>query len=119
MLLLQNTNNGTVVEDPIFLLYISGSTGKPKGVLPITGGYMVYTSTLFKFAFDCKPSDVYWCTADCGWVTGHNYVTYGPLLNGVTVVIFEGAPSFPDPERCWDIVDKYKVSIFYIAPTLI
>ncbi|XP_072980478.1 acetyl-coenzyme A synthetase, chloroplastic/glyoxysomal-like isoform X2 [Typha angustifolia] len=106
-------------EDPLFLLYTSGSTGKPKGVLHTTGGYMVYSATTFKYAFDYKPSDVYWCTADCGWITGHSYVTYGPLLNGATVVVFEGAPNYPDPGRCWDIVDKYKVTIFYTAPTLI
>ncbi|KAL8544239.1 hypothetical protein ACS0TY_004684 [Phlomoides rotata] len=106
-------------EDPLFLLYTSGSTGKPKGVLHTTGGYMVYTATTFKYAFDYKPSDIYWCTADCGWITGHSYVTYGPLLNGATVVVFEGAPNYPDAGRCWDIVDKYKVSIFYTAPTLV
>ncbi|XP_022984004.1 acetyl-coenzyme A synthetase, chloroplastic/glyoxysomal-like isoform X2 [Cucurbita maxima] len=106
-------------EYPLFLLYTSGSTGKPKGVLHTTGGYMVYTATTFKYAFDYKPSDVYWCTADCGWITGHSYVTYGPLLNGASVVVFEGAPNYPDPGRCWDIVDKYKVSIFYTAPTLV
>ncbi|CAI0555794.1 unnamed protein product [Linum tenue] len=105
-------------EDPLFLLYTSGSTGKPKGVLHTTGGYMVYTATTFKYAFDYKPSDIYWCTADCGWITGHSYVTYGPLLNGATVVIYEGAPNYPDPGRCWDIVDKFKVTIFYTAPTL-
>ncbi|KAF3631615.1 Acetyl-coenzyme A synthetase, chloroplastic/glyoxysomal [Capsicum annuum] len=105
-------------EDPLFLLYTSGSTGKPKGVLHTTGGYMVYTATTFKYAFDYKPTDIYWCTADCGWITGHSYVTYGPLLNGATVVVFEGAPNYPDVGRCWDIVDKYKVSIFYTAPTL-
>lgn len=106
-------------EDPLFLLYTSGSTGKPKGVLHTTGGYMVYTATTFKYAFDYKPSDVYWCTADCGWITGHSYVTYGPLLNGATVLVFEGSPSYPDAGRCWDIVDKYKVTIFYTAPTLV
>ncbi|EYU31885.1 hypothetical protein MIMGU_mgv1a001346mg [Erythranthe guttata] len=106
-------------EDPLFLLYTSGSTGKPKGVLHTTGGYMVYTATTFKYAFDYKQSDIYWCTADCGWITGHSYVTYGPLLNGATVVVFEGAPNYPDFGRCWDIVDKYKVSIFYTAPTLV
>nr|QGN03530.1 4-coumarate-CoA ligase [Olea europaea] len=106
-------------EDPLFLLYTSGSTGKPKGVLHTTGGYMVYTATTFKYAFDYKPSDIYWCTADCGWITGHSYVTYGPLLNAATVVVFEGAPNYPDSGRCWDIVDKYKVSIFYTAPTLV
>ncbi|XP_004145625.1 acetyl-coenzyme A synthetase, chloroplastic/glyoxysomal isoform X1 [Cucumis sativus] len=106
-------------EFPLFLLYTSGSTGKPKGVLHTTGGYMVYTATTFKYAFDYKPSDVYWCTADCGWITGHSYVTYGPLLNGASVVVFEGAPNYPDHGRCWDIVDKYKVTIFYTAPTLV
>ncbi|XP_021663485.2 acetyl-coenzyme A synthetase, chloroplastic/glyoxysomal isoform X3 [Hevea brasiliensis] len=106
-------------EDPLFLLYTSGSTGKPKGVLHTTGGYMVYTATTFKYAFDYKPSDIYWCTADCGWITGHSYVTYGPMLNGATVVIFEGAPNYPDPGRSWDIVDKFKVTIFYTAPTLV
>ncbi|KAK1318177.1 hypothetical protein QJS10_CPB04g01651 [Acorus calamus] len=106
-------------EDPLFLLYTSGSTGKPKGVLHTTGGYMIYTATTFKYAFDYKPADVYWCTADCGWITGHSYVTYGPLLNGATVVVFEGAPNYPDSGRCWDIVDKFKVTIFYTAPTLV
>ncbi|KAA3478403.1 acetyl-coenzyme A synthetase, chloroplastic/glyoxysomal-like isoform X2 [Gossypium australe] len=106
-------------EDPLFLLYTSGSTGKPKGVLHTTGGYMVYTATTFKYAFDYKDSDVYWCTADCGWITGHSYVTYGPMLNGATVLLYEGAPSYPDPGRCWDIVDKYKVTIFYTTPTLV
>ncbi|GJY64385.1 acetyl-coenzyme A synthetase, chloroplastic/glyoxysomal [Tanacetum coccineum] len=105
-------------EDPLFLLYTSGSTGKPKGVLHTTGGYMIYTAATFKYAFDYKPSDVYWCTADCGWITGHSYVSYGPLLNGATVVLYEGVPNYPDPGRCWDIVDKYKVTIFYTAPTL-
>uniref|UniRef100_A0A803LR80 Acetyl-coenzyme A synthetase n=1 Tax=Chenopodium quinoa TaxID=63459 RepID=A0A803LR80_CHEQI len=106
-------------EDPLFLLYTSGSTGKPKGVVHTTGGYMVYTATTFKYTFDYKPSDVYWCTADCGWITGHSYVTYGPLLNGASCIVFEGAPTYPDAGRCWDIVDKYKVSIFYTAPTLV
>ncbi|KAI3748181.1 hypothetical protein L6452_11097 [Arctium lappa] len=106
-------------EDPLFLLYTSGSTGKPKGVLHTTGGYMIYTATTFKYAFDHKPSDIYWCTADCGWITGHSYVAYGPLLNGATVVVYEGAPNYPDPGRCWDIVDKYKVTLFYTAPTLV
>ncbi|KAJ6820873.1 uncharacterized protein M6B38_394095 [Iris pallida] len=106
-------------EDPLFLLYTSGSTGKPKGVLHTTGGYMVYSATTFKYAFDYKPSDIYWCTADCGWITGHSYVTYGPLLNGASVIVFEGAPNYPNSGRCWDIVDKYKVTIFYTAPTLV
>ncbi|CAM8894227.1 unnamed protein product [Rhodiola kirilowii] len=106
-------------EDPLFLLYTSGSTGKPKGVMHTTGGYMVYTATTFKYAFDYKQSDIYWCTADCGWITGHSYVTYGPMLNAASVLIFEGAPTYPDAGRCWEIVDKYKVSIFYTAPTLV
>ncbi|CAA7404958.1 unnamed protein product [Spirodela intermedia] len=106
-------------EDSLFLLYTSGSTGKPKGVLHTTGGYMVYTATTFKYAFDYKPSDIYWCTADCGWITGHSYVTYGPFLNGASVLVFEGAPNYPDAGRCWDIVDKYKVTLFYTAPTLV
>ncbi|KAF3776920.1 Acetyl-coenzyme A synthetase, partial [Nymphaea thermarum] len=106
-------------EHPLFLLYTSGSTGKPKGVLHTTGGYMIYTATTFKYAFDYKPTDIYWCTADCGWITGHSYVTYGPLLNGATVVLFEGAPNYPHAGRCWEIVDKYKVTIFYTAPTLV
>ncbi|KAM0068390.1 putative acetate--CoA ligase [Helianthus debilis subsp. tardiflorus] len=106
-------------EDPLFLLYTSGSTGKPKGVLHTTGGYMVYTAATFKYAFDYKPSDIYWCTADCGWITGHSYVAYGPLLNGASVLVYEGVPNYPDPGRCWDIVDKYKVTIFYTAPTLV
>ncbi|KAI7754122.1 hypothetical protein M8C21_014866 [Ambrosia artemisiifolia] len=105
-------------EDPLFLLYTSGSTGKPKGVLHTTGGYMIYTATTFKYAFDYKDSDIYWCTADCGWITGHSYVTYGPLLNGATVVLYEGVPNYPDSGRCWEIVDKYNVTIFYTAPTL-
>jgi acetyl-CoA synthetase len=106
-------------EDPLFMLYTSGSTGKPKGVLHTTGGYMIYTATTFKYVFDYKENDVYWCTADCGWITGHSYLTYGPLLNGATNVIFEGVPTYPDAGRCWEIVDKYKVSLFYTAPTAI
>ncbi|KAK1265947.1 hypothetical protein QJS04_geneDACA016846 [Acorus gramineus] len=105
-------------EDPLFLLYTSGSTGKPKGVLHTIGGYMIYTATTFKYAFDYKPSDIYWCTADCGWITGHSYVTYGPLLNGATVVVFEGAPTYPDYGRCWDIVDKFKYVTRYSRKSL-
>ncbi|KAF4397580.1 hypothetical protein G4B88_027320 [Cannabis sativa] len=105
-------------EDPLFLLYTSGSTGKPKGVLHTTGGYMVYTATTFKYAFDYKPSDVYWCTADCGWITGHSYVSYGPLLNGASCIVFEGAPNYPDSGRCWDIVDKYKYVTRYSRKSL-
>uniref|UniRef100_A0A7S0USI9 acetate--CoA ligase n=2 Tax=Polytomella parva TaxID=51329 RepID=A0A7S0USI9_9CHLO len=107
-------------EHPLFKLYTSGSTGKPKGVQHSTGGYMVGSALTTKYVFDVKPeSDVYWCTADCGWITGHSYVTYGPLLLGATQVIFEGMPTYPDAGRCWEIVDKYKVSIFYTAPTAI
>ncbi|GAQ89149.1 acetyl-CoA synthetase [Klebsormidium nitens] len=106
-------------EDPLFMLYTSGSTGKPKGVMHTVGGYMVYAATTFKFTFDYHDDDVFWCTADCGWITGHTYLAYGPLLNGATCVVFEGVPTYPDAGRCWQIVDKYKVSIFYTAPTAI
>jgi acetyl-CoA synthetase len=106
-------------EDPLFMLYTSGSTGKPKGVVHSSGGYMVYSATTFKYVFDYRQGDVYWCTADCGWITGHSYLTYGPLLCGATQVMFEGVPTFPDAGRCWQIVDKYKVSLFYTAPTAI
>ena len=104
-------------EDPLFMLYTSGSTGKPKGVLHTTAGYMVGAYTTVKYIFDVKPGDIYWCTADCGWVTGHTYLTYGPLLNGATTLVFEGVPTFPDAGRCWEIVDKYNVTQFYTAPT--
>lgn len=106
-------------EDPLFMLYTSGSTGTPKGVQHSTGGYMVGAATTFKYIFDHHDDDVYWCTADCGWITGHTYLTYGPLLNGATVVIFEGVPTHPDAGRCWDVVDKHKVTVFYTAPTAI
>jgi acetyl-CoA synthetase len=106
-------------EDPLFILYTSGSTGKPKGVLHTTGGYMVYVSLTHEIVFDYHPGDVYWCTADVGWVTGHSYIVYGPLANGATNVIFEGTPAYPDYSRLWQIVDKYKVNIFYTAPTAI
>eukprot|EP01025_Chloroclados_australasicus_P031013 TRINITY_DN3128_c0_g1_i4.p1 TRINITY_DN3128_c0_g1~~TRINITY_DN3128_c0_g1_i4.p1 ORF type:complete len:702 (-),score=75.22 TRINITY_DN3128_c0_g1_i4:641-2746(-) len=106
-------------EDPLFLLYTSGSTGKPKGVLHTTGGYMVYAGTTTKYVFDLRPGDIYWCTADCGWITGHTYLTYGPLLNGATAIVFEGVPTYPDPGRCWQVVEKYKVQKFYTAPTAI
>jgi len=106
-------------EDPLFILYTSGSTGKPKGVLHTTGGYMVYASMTHQYIFDYKPKDVYWCTADIGWVTGHSYIIYGPLANAATTVMFEGVPNYPDNSRWWQIVDKYKVNIFYTAPTAI
>lgn len=106
-------------EDMLFLLYTSGSTGKPKGIMHTTGGYMVYTYLTSKLTFDLKPDDVYWCTADVGWITGHSYIVYGILQNGVAQVMYEGAPNFPDESRFWDIVEKYKVSIFYTAPTAI
>ncbi len=106
-------------EDPLFILYTSGSTGKPKGVVHTTGGYMVYTNLTFKYIFDYHDDEVFWCTADAGWITGHSYVTYGPLSNGATQVMFEGVPNYPDASRFWRICDKYKVNIFYTAPTAI
>ena len=106
-------------EDPLFILYTSGSTGKPKGVQHNVGGYMIYTATTFKYIFDYQKDDVFWCTADIGWVTGHSYIVYGPLLNAATQVMFEGVPTYPDAGRFWDVVDKYKVSQFYTAPTAI
>ena len=106
-------------EDPLFILYTSGSTGKPKGVLHTTGGYMVFGSLTHELVFDIRDEDTYWCTADCGWVTGHTYVVYGPLSNGATSLMFEGVPQYPDWGRFWDIVDKYGVSILYTAPTAI
>jgi acetyl-CoA synthetase len=106
-------------EDPLFILYTSGSTGKPKGVLHTTGGYMVYASMTHQYIFDYKPNDIYWCTADIGWVTGHSYIIYGPLANGATTIMFEGVPNYPDNSRWWQIVDKHKVNIFYTAPTAI
>ena len=106
-------------EDPLFILYTSGSTGKPKGVLHTTGGYMVYASMTHQYIFDYKNKDIYWCTADIGWVTGHSYIIYGPLSNGATTIMFEGVPNYPDSSRWWQIVDKYKVNIFYTAPTAI
>ena len=106
-------------EDPMFILYTSGSTGKPKGVLHTTGGYMVYASMTHQYIFNYKPKDIYWCTADIGWVTGHSYIIYGPLSNGATTIMFEGIPTYPDSSRWWQIIDKYKVNIFYTAPTAI
>ena len=106
-------------EDPLFILYTSGSTGKPKGVLHTTGGYMVYASMTHQYIFNYKPKDIYFCTADIGWITGHSYIIYGPLSNGATTIMFEGVPTYPDFSRWWQIVDKYKVNIFYTAPTAI
>ena len=106
-------------EDPLFILYTSGSTGKPKGVLHTTGGYMVWASYTHEVVFDYHPGDIYWCTADVGWVTGHSYIVYGPLANGATTLMFEGVPSYPDASRFWQVIDKHKVTIFYTAPTAI
>jgi acetyl-CoA synthetase len=106
-------------EDPLFILYTSGSTGKPKGVLHTTGGYLVYTSLTHQYVFDYHDGDIYWCTADVGWVTGHSYIVYGPLANGATSLMFEGVPNYPDASRFWQVVDKHKVNIFYTAPTAI
>jgi acetyl-CoA synthetase len=106
-------------EDPLFILYTSGSTGKPKGVLHTTGGYMVYTSTTLHYCFDIKEDDVWWCTADIGWVTGHSYIVYGPLSIGATSLMFEGVPNYPEPDRFWEVIEKYKVNIIYTAPTAI
>ena len=104
-------------EDPLFILYTSGSTGKPKGVLHTTGGYMLQTTMSHKLVFDYKDEDIYWCTADVGWVTGHSYIVYGPLANGATTLMFEGIPTYPNASRFWEVVDKHKVNIFYTAPT--
>ena len=104
-------------EDPLFILYTSGSTGKPKGVLHTTGGYLTYAAFTHEMVFDYKPGDIYWCTADLGWITGHSYIVYGPLANRATTVMFEGVPNFPDYGRFWDVVDKHKVNQFYTAPT--
>ncbi|MCB1180016.1 MAG: acetate--CoA ligase [Leptospiraceae bacterium] len=106
-------------EDPLFILYTSGSTGKPKGVLHTTAGYLLGANLTFNYIFDHKPEDIYWCTADIGWITGHSYILYGPLSNGATSLMFEGVPTYPDAGRFWDVVDKYSVSIFYTAPTAI
>jgi len=106
-------------EDPLFILYTSGSTGKPKGLLHTTGGYLLYAAMTFKYIFDYQESDVYWCTADIGWITGHSYVLYGPLCNGATTLLFEGVPTYPNASRFWQVVDKHQVNIFYTAPTAI
>lgn len=106
-------------EDPLFILYTSGSTGKPKGVVHTHGGYLLYAAITTRLVFDLKDDDIFWCTADIGWITGHNYTVYGPLINGLTGVLFEGVPSYPDFDRCWQIVNRYKVTKFYTAPTLI
>ncbi len=106
-------------EDPLFILYTSGSTGKPKGVLHTTGGYLLQAAMTFKYTFDYKDGDVFWCTADVGWITGHSYCLYGPLANGAITLLFEGVPTYPDASRCWQVCDKHKVAIFYTAPTAI
>jgi acetyl-CoA synthetase len=106
-------------EDPLFILYTSGSTGKPKGVLHTTAGYMVYVATTFKYVFAYRPGDIFWCTADIGWITGHSYVVYGPLLNGATTLMFEGIPTYPKPDRFWEMIERHGVNIFYTAPTAI
>ena len=106
-------------EDPLFILYTSGSTGKPKGVLHTTGGYLVYVSMTHQYVFDYHDGDIYWCTADVGWVTGHSYIVYGPLANGATTLMFEGVPNYPNNSRFWEIIDKHQVNIFYTAPTAI
>jgi len=104
-------------EDPMFILYTSGSTGTPKGVMHTTGGYLLYAAMTFKYVFDYQDGDIYWCTADVGWITGHTYLTYGPLVNGATTLVFEGIPTYPDASRFWQVVDKHQVTIFYTAPT--
>ncbi len=104
-------------EDPLFILYTSGSTGKPKGVLHTTGGYLLQAAISHKLVFDYKDKEIFWCTADVGWVTGHTYIVYGPLANGATTLMFEGIPTHPNPSRFWDVIDKHKVNIFYTAPT--
>ena len=106
-------------EHPLFMLYTSGSTGKPKGIVHSTAGYMIGSHATFKYTFDYKPGEIYWCTADIGWITGHSYIVYGPLLARATTVMFEGVPTYPDAGRCWAIVEKHKVNQFYTAPTAV
>ena len=106
-------------EDPLFILYTSGSTGKPKGVVHTTAGYLLHAALTHKYIFDVHDDDIFWCTADIGWVTGHSYIVYGPLCNGATSLMFEGVPTFPDAGRFWQIVQKFKVTVFYTAPTAI
>ena len=106
-------------EDPLFILYTSGSTGKPKGILHTTGGYLLYAAMTHKYVFDYHDGDIYWCTADIGWVTGHSYMIYGPLCNGATTLLFEGVPTYPEADRFWRVIDKHQVNIFYTAPTAI
>ena len=104
-------------EDPLFILYTSGSTGKPKGVQHSSGGYLLHAAITHKYVFNYKEDDVYWCTADVGWITGHSYIVYGPLANGATTLMFEGVPTYPDASRFWQVIDKHQVNIFYTAPT--
>src|SRR5205814_1422140 len=106
-------------EDPLFILYTSGSTGKPKGVLHTTGGYLLYVSLTHEYVFDYKDGEIFWCTADVGWVTGHSYIVYGPLANGATTLMFEGVPNYPTTSRFWEVIDKHQVNTFYTAPTAI
>ena len=106
-------------EDPLFILYTSGSTGKPKGVVHTTGGYATYAATTFDWVFGAREDDIFWCTADVGWITGHSYTVYGALLNGATTVMFDGVPNYPDAGRMWETCDRLGVTIFYTAPTAI
>jgi acetyl-CoA synthetase len=115
----ENTPEEMSAEDPLFILYTSGSTGKPKGVLHTSGGYLAYAAMTHQYVFDYKPGEVYWCTADVGWVTGHSYIVYGPLANGATTLMFEGIPNYPSVSRFWEVIDKHNVNIFYTAPTAI